>query len=215
MHIEVLVEDSSGRALLAHVLPKILGPQNEPHTYQVHAYKGVGHIPKGLTGKVDVQKRVLLDSLPRLLAGYAKTPGIDAVVVILDVDKRDCVALLSELKALAARAGAPNTLFRLAVEEIEAWYLGDRAAVLAAYPSGKKKVLDGYKQDSVCGTWELLADAVHPGGAAACRASGGMRPGDLKHEWATTIGPRLVVERNRSTSFKKLREGLTRLVAGT
>jgi len=213
MHIEVLVEDSSGKALLSHVLPKIIGPQSEPHTYRIIAYRGVGHIPKGLTGKADVQKRILLDRLPKLLRGYANTPGVDAVVVVLDVDKRDCVALLADLEALALRAGAPKTVFRLAIEEVEAWYLGDRAALLAAYPNAKLKILNSYEQDSACGTWEFLADALHPGGSAACKVSGGIRPGDLKHEWAATIGPHLDVEHNRSPSFKKLRAGLNRLVA--
>jgi hypothetical protein len=206
MHIEVLVEDSSGKALLSHVLPKLLGPQMDPHTYNVHAYKGVGHIPKGLTSKGDVQKRILLDNLPRILSGYAKTPGIDAVVVIVDVDDRNCTAFLAELKALAAKAGRPDTLFRLAVEEIEAWYLGDRSAVLTAYPSAKKAILKRYKQDSICGTWETLAKAVLAGEAAP-------RPGDLKHEWAGTIGPHLDVTRNQSPSFQKLCEGLERLVS--
>jgi hypothetical protein len=80
--------------------------------------------------------------LPKVLRGYGKTPGIDAVVVVLDTDKRDCAAFLTELKAAAAACNpAPDTLFRLAIEEIEAWYFGDQAALLAAYPRAKMDVL--------------------------------------------------------------------------
>jgi hypothetical protein len=164
MHIEILVEDSSGEKLLQVLLPQLLGPQGNPHTWRLHAYKGVGRIPPGLVTKADPAKRILLDQLPKLLRGYGKTPGIDAVVVVLDTDKRDCVAFLSELKVAADACNpAPDTLFRLAIEEIEAWYFGDQAALLAAYPRAKLDVLKKYVQDSTCGTWELLADAVQEG----------------------------------------------------
>lgn len=52
------------------------------------------------------------------MRGYGKTPGIDAVVVVLDSDRRNCAEFLAELKALAAGCNlSPNTLFRLAIEK--------------------------------------------------------------------------------------------------
>lgn len=80
MHIEILVEDSSGERLLDCLLPQILGPQGEPHTWRVHPYKGIGRIPPGLKTTADPAKRVLLDQLPKILRGYGKTPGIDALL---------------------------------------------------------------------------------------------------------------------------------------
>lgn len=214
VHFEVLVEDSSGAALLEHLLPKILGSNGDEHTWTVHHYNGVGSIPKGLKPKTDAAKRILLDRLPKLLAGYGKAlPGVP-VVVVLDTDRRDCVAFLKDLKGVAAACDpAPRVLFRLAIEEVEAWYLGDRAAVLEAFPKAKRRVLDQYQQDSVCGTWELLADAVEPGGSQAILDEGWPRPGEVKHAWAHAIGPLLDVERNLSPSFCKLRDGLRGLVA--
>lgn len=214
MHVEVLVEDSSGAKLVEILLPAVIGPHGEPHTWRVHPYKGIGRLPVGLSAKSDPAKRALLDQLPRLLAGYGKTAGIDAVVVVLDSDRRDCKAFLGELKDLLLKCRpAPNALFRLAIEEMEAWYLGDRSALLAAYPRAKAEVLNRYKQDSVCGTWELLADAIHPGGSGAILSVGWPLPGQMKHEWADKIGPRMDVENNQSPSFRKFREGLRRLVA--
>ena len=214
MHIEILIEDSSGKKLLAAVLPKLLGVQGNPHSWRVHAYKGIGRIPKNLNAGADPAKRILLDQLPRILRGYGRTHGIDAVVVVLDTDKRNCVDFLSELQALAAGCGAPsNTLFRLAIEEVEAWYLGDRQALEAAYPRAKADVLHRYVQDSACNTWELLADAVYPGGSSAIKKAGWPLPGQVKHEWAEKIGPLLDPESNVSPSFGKLRDGLRRLVA--
>jgi len=215
MHIEMLVEDSSGTCLIQHLLPKIIGPQNEPHTWRLHPYKGIGQIPKAkeMCPKSDPAKRALLNQLPRLLAGYGKTPNIDAVVVVVDTDNRDCTAFLNELKAvLTACKPAPTALFRLAIEEIESWYLGDRKALLQAYPKAKAQILNGYQQDSVCGTWELLADAIYPGGAKSIKAKGWPLPGKIKHKWAETIGPRMSIDENVSPSFKKFRDGIRRLV---
>jgi hypothetical protein len=155
----------------------------------------------------------LLDQLPKLMRGYGKTPGIDAVVIVLDADKRECSEFLSDLKTAAAACNpTPNTLFRLAIEEIEAWYFGDRDALLKAYPRAKLDVLGKYVQDSACDTWELLADAVYTGGSAAIKKTGWPLPGQVKHEWAIKIGPLMNPHRNISPSFGKLRDGLRQLV---
>ena len=212
MHVEVLIEDSSSQRLIEHLMPRFVGSFGEPHSWKLHDYRGIGRIPRGLKATSDPSHRILLDQLPRVLRGYAETPGIDAVVVVLDSDNRDCFAFLSELKSLAASCGASDlVLFRLAIEETEAWYLGDRDALLKAYPRARMRALDHYVQDSVCGTWELVAEAIHPGGARAIRQAGWPLPGQIKHEWAERIGPLLDPETNRSPSFAKLRDGLRRL----
>ncbi|AUJ13785.1 hypothetical protein BVV20_19030 [Xanthomonas oryzae pv. oryzae] len=213
MHIEFLVEDSSGAKAVNILLPAVIGPQGTPHTWKIHEYKGVGRLPDGLSTTTDPAKRALLNQLPRLLSGYGKTPGIDAVVVVLDTDRRDCVTFLSELKAILGKCKpAPKTIFRLAIEEMESWFLGDKKAVLAAYPKAKKDVLSRYKQDSICGTWEVLADAVHPGGSAAIINAGWPLPGQVKHDWANQICPKIDVELNKSPSFCKFRDGLRKLI---
>lgn len=76
MHIEVLVEDSSGAKLLAQLLPQILGEQGAPHTWRLKAYKGIGRIPHGLTPKADPAKRILLDQLPKFSEATANHPGM-------------------------------------------------------------------------------------------------------------------------------------------
>jgi hypothetical protein len=214
MHIEVLVEDSSGAKLVETLLPALIGGYGEPHTWRVHSYKGIGRLPPNLAAGGDPAKRALLNQLPRLLSGYGKTPGIDAVVVVVDNDERDWKVFLGELKALLTKCDpAPNTIFRLAIEEMEAWYLGDRQAILAAYPKAKMAVLDSYEQDSTCGTWECLADAVYPGGSAAIRKAGWPLPGQVKHQWADAIARHMNVEENKSPSFAKFRNGILGLIA--
>jgi hypothetical protein len=167
-----------------------------------------------LTSKADPAKRALLSQLPRLLAAYGKTPGCDNVVVVVDSDTRNCKQFLAELQAVLQRcAPAPRTLFRLAIEEMEAWLLGDNRALLSAYPKAKRNVLARYAQDSVCGTWELLADAVHPGGYAAIQKAGWPLPGQVKHQWVEKISPHMDIEANASPSFGKFRDGLRRMAA--
>ncbi len=209
MHVEFLIEDASGKLFLDQILPVIL---NEGVTWRVHGYKGIGRIPKNLSGKADPSKRILLDQLPRLLAGYGRTPYVDAVVVVVDSDDRDPAAFLGELEALLAGiAGPPAVLFRLATEEMEAWYFGDQAAVRAAYPHANQAVMAAYVQDSVCGTWERLADAIAPGGSARVIAEGWPAPGVLKAEWASTIPPCMNVNANVSPSFNGFLEGVRSL----
>lgn len=213
MHFEVLVEDRSGSIALGHVLEKVLGPNNAAHSWRVHPYRGIGRIPKDLRSGKDPRKRLLLDRLPGILQGYGRSlgeVGPAAVIVVVDADARDCRAFKRELlHVLDACKPRPRTLFRIAVEESEAWLLGDRDAVKAAYPGAGDSVLDGYVQDSIYGTWELLADAIHPGGASAL----GKWPasGQAKCEWAERIAPRMDVDRNRSRSFQVFRDGVRKL----
>jgi hypothetical protein len=119
------------------------------------------------------------------------------------------------LDVLEACNPAPTAMFRIAIEEMEAWLLGDRNAILTAYPKARQRVLNGYQQDSICGTWELLADAIHKGGAKALKRKGWPAPGVEKCEWAGKIGPLLGVERNRSTSFQVFRDGVRELARTT
>lgn len=214
MHLEFLIEDSSGKRALEAIIPAILGPHGVPHTWRIKAYKGLGHLPKDLKSGHDAAKRILLDRLPSVLRGYGQTQGIDGVVVVVDVDRRDCRAFLAELKATLTpvRPTLP-VVFRLAIEEIEAWYFGDRTALLGAYPRAKQAVLARYVQDAICDTWETLADAIHPGGHKAIARGGSPAEGAAKHEWAGRIAPLMHPVRNTSPSFRKFREALMDLTA--
>jgi hypothetical protein len=175
----------------------------------VHHYKGIGRIPKGLKPSSDANKRILLDQLPRLLAGYGKAfaqYGKDypaAVIVVCDLDDRNKAGFEKELKALTTNLRpCPAHAFCLAIEEGEAWFLGDQPAIRAAYPNTKQSILSNYEQDSICGTWECLADAVYPGGAESLKEEGWMRIGQEKSNWAQNITPHLKPDQNESPSFK-------------
>ena len=194
MHFEFLTEDQSGKVMLELLLPKLL--KVDEHTYNVHHYKGIGRIPKGMKPSSDPNKRILLDQLPRLLAGYGKAFAnygknySAAVIVVCDLDNRNIATFTKELRALTSSAKpCPPHAFCLAIEEGEAWFLGDLPAIKKAYPQARSAILSGYVNDSICGTWEVLADAVSPGGAEALNSEGWHRVGMQKSEWAQKITP--------------------------
>ena len=214
MHFEVLIEDRSGSIALDFVLEEILGKNGHAHSWRLHPYQGIGRIPKNLQAVPNPRKRFLLNHLPRLLRGYGRSLqlGCDSVLVVVDLDTQNCVTFKQELLGvLKACSPRPTTLFRIAIEECEAWLLGDPAAVKAAYPNVKDPVLNGYTQDSICGTWEVLADAVHPGGSAQLKNAGYRSAGTAKCQWARKIAPHMDVDRNRSRSFQVFRDGVKRL----
>ena len=207
MHFEVLVEDQSGKKALDILIPKII---SEPHTFRVIAYRGIGHLPKNLTGGVsDRSKRLLLHQLPRLLRGYGRAYQHNgaAVIVVCDLDDR-CLKVFRQdlLRVLAACNPRPETRFCIAIEEGEAWLLGDSRSVETAYPSVDRSVLQSYRNDTICGTWELLADAVYHGGSAALKRLGWQAVGKEKSAWAKRIARQMDADRNSSPSFQYFRK---------
>ncbi|PKM37137.1 MAG: hypothetical protein CVV06_07475 [Gammaproteobacteria bacterium HGW-Gammaproteobacteria-10] len=201
MHFEVLVEDLSGKNALERLIPKIVG---EKHTFRVLAYKGIGHVPKNMNSAADASKRKLLANLPRLLSGYGKAwnnySGV--VIVICDLDDKCLKSFLSQLQGILKSCDPrPETRFCIAIEEGEAWFLGDIAAIKKAYPKAKCSVLESYQADSICGTWEILADAVYPGGSRELIKQGQNKIGAEKSAWALKISPYMDIDRNCSPSF--------------
>ena len=214
MHFEVLVEDQSGKKALDILIPKIIGDQ---HSFEVHAYRGIGRIPRNLKSGIEAKKRILLDRLPSLLRGYGKTfagysPNYQAaVIVVCDLDTKCLKEFRQELfRVLNACNPKPETRFCIAIEEGEAWLLGDIPAIKATYPKAKDDVLSRYKNDAICGTWEFLADAVSQGGANGLKKKGWAAVGQEKSIWAERIAPHMDVAINASPSFcyfqKKIRE---------
>ncbi len=213
MHFEILVEDISGKTALEILVPKIINV--EQHTFKIHSYKGIGRIPKDLKSPSEAKKRILLDRLPELVKGYGKTfsrypPNCPAVlIVICDLDDQCLSNFRKELLELVQKCNSkPKTQFCIAIEEGESWYLGDVAAIKAAYPKVKEAVINSYKNDSICGTWEKLAEAVFSGGAKKLSEAGGQAIGLEKTNWAKNIPPWMDVENNLSPSFCYFRDKL-------
>ncbi len=216
MHFEILVEDQSGKKTLEILMPKIIGDQ---HTFTLHFYSGIGHIPKNLKNETDVSKRVLLNQLRRLLKGFGRTfanyptnfPA--AVIVVCDLDRRCLKEFRQELfDVLNTCNPKPETTFCIAIEEGEAWLLGDIPAIKAAYPRTKVNILNSYEKDSICGTWQLLADAIFAGGSNALEKRPWYVIGREKSIWAQKIAPEMDINKNTSPSFCYFRDKIRELI---
>lgn len=189
-HLELLVEEPSMEAFLRGLLPRLLPTSC---TFEVHAFQG---------------KADLLAKLQARLCAYAQwLPDEWRIFVVVDRDDDDCNVLKQRLEERAAAAGLKTrsqaggmpwqVVNRIAIEELEAWYFGDWAAVRSVYPrvsstvSGKKNFRD--PDAIVGGTWEAFERVL--------RFRGYFETGLRKVEAARAIGVHIDPTRNRSSSF--------------
>ncbi|HAZ60101.1 MAG TPA: hypothetical protein DCY89_00845 [Gammaproteobacteria bacterium] len=196
-HLEVLVEEPSMEAFLRALLPRLL-PQDR--SFSIHPFQG---------------KSDLLGKLESRLRGYAAwLPDDCRIVVVVDRDDEDCRVLKRRLESMAGDAGlrtrthpggAPWQLVnRIAIEELEAWYFGDWAAVRAAYPRASARVprRQGFRDpDAIAGgTWEAFERVL--------QAHGYFQGGLMKIEAARMIGAQVDPVRSSSHSFRVFSEAL-------
>lgn len=201
MQIDFLVEEISAKAALDHLLPRLL----PGHLCRVRVFEGW---------------QDLLGQLKALLQGYHKRIFREGqtelrVVVLLDGDGI-CVRRKAALEAKAREAGlltktaaSPGQVFhvlnRIAVQELEAWWLGDRDAIMTAYPGVKPHHFKGTERESDA---PLKPNDVLWGVLKQGRYS---LAGKQKTQWATNISQHLDLEQNTSVSFQVFRQGLAAL----
>ncbi|MDD2212974.1 MAG: DUF4276 family protein [Oscillospiraceae bacterium] len=212
-HIEVLVEDRSGGQIVSGLLRPALARRQAGWTYSIRRHRGVGHLPRDWQAKPGKLAAGLLQLLPAELKAYRRDLGqseLALVLVVLDADDHDSQDLFRTLKTLN-HVVAPElpVVIGIAVEELEAWLLADRSALLRAYPEIDTAILDQYEQDSVCGTWEVLARAILGPAAEQLIKLGYPAVGQQKSEWAAQIAPGLEPQRINSPSFKRFYQYLT------
>ena len=197
MKVHVLVEGLSEKALIDRWAPRAF----RGHSFEAHPHQGKGTLPDDPAGPPVPRRRGLLDLLPATLRAFAAA-GESAILVLVDADRDDCTRLKRRLVAMAAKLDPrPNVVFRIAVEETEAFYLGDLHALGLAFPKADTRRARQYKPDSICGTAELFGEIVGDGGLN-------------KVWWAEAIGPHLttVPKRSRSPSFRALHAGVKKLL---
>lgn len=195
-HIEILVEEPSMEAALMVSLPRIIGAR----TFKIHAFQC---------------KNEMLKKLPSRLQGYEKwLPKNWRIVVLLDRDDDDCHELKNRLERMANDAkltthskanGKHFSVFnRLAIEELEAWYFGDWAAVKAAYPRVPTDIPKkaAYRDPDAIkgGTWESFERAL--------QKAGYFKSGLRKIEAARAVATHWDANRNISVSFRAFRDAL-------
>jgi integrase len=196
-HLELLVEEPSMEAFLRVLLPRLL-PQD--CSFEVHPFQG---------------KHDLLGKLESRLRGYAHwLPDDWRIVVVVDRDDDDCQVLKQRLEEMAAaaglrtrscaKAGPWQVVNRIAIEELEAWYFGDWAAVCSAYPRVSRTIpaQKRYREPDAIrgGTWEAFQRIL--------KRYGHYETGLRKIEAARILGAHFDPGRCRSHSFLKFHEAI-------
>ncbi len=200
MHIEMLLEEPSTEAFLHGFLPRILP---DTTSWRLIPFQG---------------KSDLLSKLEDRLKGYAAwIPEDFRIVVLVDEDRENCQQLKAKMEAAAIAAnlvtksaagdGAFTVLNRIAVEELEAWFLGDIEVLRSAYrgiPASLASRAQFRDPDAVAGgTWEALERVLQRAG----HFSSGLR----KIELARTMALHLNPDNNESRSFNYFINGLKSL----
>ncbi|WP_067582019.1 DUF4276 family protein [Endozoicomonas ascidiicola] len=177
-----MLEEPSAKILLDHLLPRVLPPNV--------SFLCIPH-----EGKQDLEK-----SIPIKLKSW-NVPD-SWFVVIRDKDQGDCVQLKQRLKQLCIDSHRPETLVRIVVHELESWFLGDLAAVGAAFDlpklSGKQQSKKFRNPDALANAQEELKKLVK---------------NYQKMAGARKISPHLSLEANTSLSFQNMLSGLQTYLA--
>lgn len=201
MRVIFLLEEPSVEALLEYLLPRLLPAGTD---FELIVFQG---------------KKDLLGNLPARLKGYKRwIPSDWRIVVLVDEDREDCLALKEKLeqtsrsagfatKSKPDQAGRFTVLNRIAVEEVEAWFFGDVAALAVAYPGVPPTLASkaAYRDpDAIAGgTWESLERVL--------KQAGHFTAGLPKIEVARTMAAHMDPGCNTSTSFQCFRAGLAAL----
>lgn len=137
-------------------------------------------------GKQDLEK-----SIPRKLKAW-REPGTQ-FVVLRDNDGGECLTLKERLKRLCEENGRPDSLVRIACQELEAWYLGEPEAMAEAFNDARLTTI---------GTRAMyrVPDNVRQPSAEVKK----LVPSFQKVSGAREMASRLSLNRNNSISFQIL-----------
>jgi hypothetical protein len=174
-----LVEEYSMKVLLDGLLPRLI--------------PGLEFLCVPHDGKQDLEK-----SIPRKLKAW-REPGV-CFVVVRDNDGGDCLALKEGLVTLCHAGGRPDTLVRVVCQELEAWYLGDPAALATAFEDDRLTEIGSkarYRQPD---------DVAQPG-----KALQQLVPSFQKVGGAKAMALHLSAEANASRSFHAFVTGVRRM----
>ena len=192
MHADILVEDESTAAAVSVLLSRLIGNRVE-HSSEIQSFNG---------------KDRMLRRLPGVLRAQARAEYADRVIVVIDQDDDSCYELKQRIHDTAVSvgliyAGQPavdtRLRIRIATTELESWFIGDPAAVRAAYPRLTERDLRLRRRehpDTMTHAWEWLQRRLVSHGYYADRMP--------KAEVARAIAPHLDLspEGNASYSFR-------------
>lgn len=183
--IVFLLEEPSMRVLLNDWLPRLFPGWLEGEHFQCVPHEG----------KSDLDR-----SIPRKLAAW-RIPG-DRFVIVRDNDNANCVDLKARLRTSCTQGGRPEALIRLVCQELESWYLGDLAALAAAFDQPKVDSPAHRKRFTDPDRWRKPSAEVKR-----------IVPAFQKNSGARAMAAHLDPEKNRSQSLQIFVAGIRRTAA--
>ena len=198
LEIEIIVEEQSAGEALRHLLPKVIKSRGRAKIINMGS------------------KSKMLKFLPSRLAAYRQRLNSGEqlrIIVLVDRDNDDCEELKGRLERMAGDAGlstktSPDNkghflvLNRVAVEELESWFIGDPAALRKAFTSLPKIDIAKsiFRNPDNGGSWEALHRFF--------KKHGIYKSGFQKIDAARRIAPHMEVAVNRSRSFQAFISGI-------
>lgn len=215
MHLEFHVEDQSTKNFVEIILPRIINITLIDDVKYIH-YKGVGKLPAKSTVGDKPNYSKLLEVFPNIIRDHNHM--IDSnyfLIFICDLDENNQEEFMKPINAIVQYyPNAAKSIFILAIQELEAWLLGDVKTLRNHYlKAATVTALDHYdpKTEAQFGKWEFLADAIHMGGSESLRSDGYQAIGKAKSDWVKKIAPHLDLENNSSPSFIEFRDRLRQI----
>ncbi len=177
-----LLEEPSMKIVLDTILPNIL-PEGTAFTTIKHY------------GKSDLEK-----SIPIKLRAFQK-PGVK-FIILRDQDCFDCMELKQHIIGLCEEGRRPDSMVRIVCHELEAWFLGDLAAVERAF---NIRGLGARQNEAKFRDPDRMSSPAH--------LLGTIVSGYQKISGAREISKEMNVNQNRSKSFNVFIAGVLRLVS--
>ncbi len=197
MRLELIVEEPSMEEALRHLLPRIVHGRADWKLINMRS------------------KDRLLKRLPDRLRAYAARikSGEDLkIIVLVDRDSDDCHELKRKLEQMARNAGLPTkscpdddgvfrVMNRIAVVELESWFMGDTEALRKTFGKLRgARFPSSFTNPDNGGTWERLHRFL--------KQHGIYRSSYPKIEAARKIAPHLDPAHNLSRSFRVFCSGI-------
>lgn len=178
-----LLEEYSMKVLLDGLLPRL--------------FPGLPFLCVPHEGKQDLEK-----SVPRKLRAWHE-PGVN-FVVLRDNDGGDCHVLKGRLAELCQEGHRPDSLVRIACQELEAWYLGEPTALAEAFGDDGLRTIGDRARYRDPDAVQRPSDDLE-----------GLVPEFQKVSGARRMAIRLSREGNSSRSFQVLISGIERVAGAT
>lgn len=186
LNLVFLLEEPSARELIKQVMPRIFP-----------GFCGLSPFYLVFQGKQDLE-----NNIERKIRSWRSPNSV--FIVLRDQDSGDCKVIKQNLDEKVNRSGKKSvTLVRIACRELESWYLGDMPAVEEAL------AIEGFAHRFGSKSQFRDPDSVISPAAELSKIT---ERKYQKIEGSREIGMRMVIERNRSRSFKFFVEGVKKLV---